>query len=125
LPPFPYKKNLFIVLGLISLALGIIGAILPIMPTVPFLILAAFFFSKGSEKLHRWLLSNQHFGHHIKNWEQNGSISKCTKIYSVAMIILLSTNTMIFVNVNLWIKVSVLIICLGAIIFIISRPTSC
>ena len=60
---------LMIACGMLALALGILGVFLPLLPTTPFVLLAAFFFSKGSERLHRWLVGHARFGHYIRDWE--------------------------------------------------------
>jgi uncharacterized membrane protein YbaN (DUF454 family) len=56
-----------------------LGLILPLLPTVPFLLVAAFFFSKGSPRLEAWLLEHRKFGPLIKAWRESGSISRTSK----------------------------------------------
>jgi len=81
-------RSLFIILGLLSLALGIIGIFLPLLPTTPFVLLAAFLFARSSKKMHHWLLSNKHFGPTLTQWEENRSISKQVKIRAIVIIVL-------------------------------------
>lgn len=71
---------LWAALGLLSLGLGAVGIFLPLLPTVPFLLLAAFFFARSSERLHNWLLSHRTFGPPIENWRRSGAISRRAKI---------------------------------------------
>ncbi|MFC7498566.1 YbaN family protein [Enterovirga sp. GCM10030262] len=66
-------------LGIMSLALGAVGLFLPLLPTVPFVLLAAFFLSKGSPRLERWLLRHRQFGPPIRAWRDSGSISPAGK----------------------------------------------
>lgn len=80
-------QTVWLILGLISLALGGIGIYLPLLPTVPFMLLAAFFFSKSSERLHNWLLTHPVFGPSIEDWQRNGSISKRVKVYATISIL--------------------------------------
>ena len=61
--------------GLTALGLGAVGLVLPLLPTVPFLILAAFCFARSSERLHNWLLSHPVMGPPIEAWERSGAIS--------------------------------------------------
>lgn len=68
-------RLLYLIAGLISLGLGLLGVVLPILPTVPFLILAAFCFAQSSEKLHNWLISHKVFGPPIMDWRERGAIS--------------------------------------------------
>ncbi|WP_375174061.1 YbaN family protein [Pseudooceanicola sp.] len=62
-------------LGCLCLLCGMIGAVLPLIPTVPFVLLAAFFFARSSERLHNWLLSHPAFGPAIVNWQTHGAVS--------------------------------------------------
>lgn len=75
-------KIVWLILGFISLALGLIGIVLPLLPTVPFLILAAFLFARSSENLHNWLVNHPKLGPPIQNWNEHGSIGKRAKIYA-------------------------------------------
>jgi hypothetical protein len=61
-------------LGLVCVALALIGVALPLLPTVPFLLLAAFFFARSSERLHTWLVTHRLFGPMILDWQQSGAI---------------------------------------------------
>lgn len=62
-------------LGFLALALGVLGLFLPLLPTVPFLILAAALFARSSQRLHDWLLSHPTFGPPIRDWRDRGAIS--------------------------------------------------
>lgn len=117
------KKTLFFILGWLSILLGIAGIPLPILPTTPFILLAAYFFSKSSERWHQWLLNNKRLGPMVKNWENHGVISVKAKILATVMMVLLFGYTLIFVNVVIWIKVAVATIGLGVMVFIHTRPS--
>jgi len=69
--------------GYLALGLGIIGVFLPVMPTAPFILLAAFCFSKGSPRMRAWLLAHPQFGRMINDWEANGAIPRWAKIWAV------------------------------------------
>jgi uncharacterized membrane protein YbaN (DUF454 family) len=66
--------------GIVALALGAMGMFLPLLPTVPFLLAAGFFFGKSSPRLHRWLLQHPVFGPPIHDWNQRGAISRRAKL---------------------------------------------
>ena len=75
------------ILGLASLGLGIIGVVTPLLPTVPFILLAAFCFARSSERLHGWLLSHPRFGPMITDWNERGAISTRVKWLSSGSIL--------------------------------------
>ena len=70
------KRQFYLAAGLVSLALGGIGVLLPLLPTVPFMILAAFCFANSSPRLESWLVEHHIFGHHITNWRERRAITR-------------------------------------------------
>ena len=79
------RRSLWFGLGIIALILGAIGIVLPLLPTTPFVLLAAFAFGKSSTRLRNWLQSHKTFGPIITDWEQNGAIAKKYKRLACAM----------------------------------------
>ena len=116
-------KLVLITLGWISIGLGIVGIFLPLLPTTPFLILAAFFFSKGSDRLHHWLLNQPRFGTVIRDWEERGVIRPQAKKKAVLAILVVFSLTLLFVRVSLAIKAIVALIGLTVLVFILTRPS--
>jgi uncharacterized membrane protein YbaN (DUF454 family) len=102
-------KAVWIAFGWVSLGLGVIGVFVPILPTTPFVILAAFCFSKGSTRLHRWLTTRPYVGTAVVEWERHGVIRTRPKLWATAAIGVLFTNTLLFVPVPLWIKAVVMV----------------
>ena len=74
------KKSFFIVLGCLSLGLGALGAVLPLLPAFPFLMLAAFCFAKSSEKLHNWFISTKLYKKNLESFVQGKGMTVKTKI---------------------------------------------
>ncbi len=74
--PLAMTRHLYLAGGFTALALGSIGIILPLLPTVPFVILAAFCFARSSPRLEAWLLDHHVFGSHIRNWRDRRAITK-------------------------------------------------
>lgn len=74
-----FMRGVFLVLGLGFVALGFIGAFLPVLPTTPFLILAAACFARSSERLEGWLLNHRHFGPLLRDWRARGAIPRKAK----------------------------------------------
>lgn len=69
-------RTAYLALGLVSLLLGAIGLFVPLLPTVPFVILAAFCFARSSPRLEAWLVTHPRFGPHIQAWRSRGAISR-------------------------------------------------
>ncbi|MBL7002468.1 MAG: YbaN family protein [Gammaproteobacteria bacterium] len=82
-----FKNHVLIALGWFFIVLGIIGALLPILPTTPFLILALALFSKSSPRFHQMLLNNKWFGPVLKEWEEKKTVSRQTKYKSTLLVI--------------------------------------
>src|SRR3546814_14722749 len=78
------KRLFYRVGGWASLGLGALGAFLPLLPTVPFVILAAFCFARSSPRLEAWLVTHPQFGHHIVAWREKRAISRKGKMAATA-----------------------------------------
>jgi len=81
-------RAFFITVGFVSLALGIIGAFLPLLPTTVFVLVAAYCFARSSERFYTALLDNKHFGPAIQDWQQHKCISQRSKVYAIALVVL-------------------------------------
>jgi uncharacterized protein len=73
------RRLLYLSLGFASVALGAAGVVLPLLPTVPFMLLAAFFFARSSPRLEAWIVEHPRFGPHVKAWRERGAISPAGK----------------------------------------------
>lgn len=116
-------KTLFMLIGTISVGLGVLGIFLPLLPTTPFLLLAAYFYARSSRRLYEWLLGNKYFGTYIRNYREKKGIPIKTKIVSIILIILTISYSSIFA-VHLWtVRIALCIIAAGVIIHLVSFPT--
>jgi len=107
--------------GVVSIAIGAIGVILPLLPTTPFLLAAAYCFARSSPKLHDWLLDHPTFGPLISNWDRYGSIDRRSK--SIAMIVILVTLGVSFgIGVPWWALASQVVVLAIVSTFILTRP---
>lgn len=114
-------RILWLLLGLVSVGLAFVGSVTPILPTVPFLLLAAFAFARSSPKLEAWLLDHAHFGPLIQNWRDYGAISKPTKVISV--VTMAATWLLSFVlGVSDLVLIIQAVVLSGVAVFILTRP---
>ena len=117
-------RNLYNVAGWNCLGLGFIGIFVPILPTTPFVLLAAFFFSRGSYKQYQWLLNQKTFGPLIQNWHQHGVIRRHVKWTAATLIVIVLGYTIFFLASMLLVKVALAFIGVSVIAFIWSRPST-
>jgi len=110
------KKYLLIFFGLLFIVLGVIGAVLPILPTTPFLILALACFANSSPRFHQRLLNNPWFGSALQQWEQNRSISRNSKSKAILLIILSFAISITVLHGRLYLQLGLLL--LGCILLI-------
>ena len=115
------KKTLFICSGYISLGLGLIGMFLPILPTTPLLILAAFCFKKGSTELYEKLINHPKFGKPIKDWETYKVISPANKLIACSLLILCLGYPIFFKPLSLTLKICLGVIWISVSLFILTR----
>jgi uncharacterized membrane protein YbaN (DUF454 family) len=90
------KKTFYKPLGFLFLGLAVLGILLPLLPSTPFLLLSAWFFARSSEKWHRRLLDSELFGPLIHNWEQGRCISRRTKIVAIVSMLVAGGASVIF-----------------------------
>ena len=89
------RKAIYIILGCIGLILGAVGVIVPMLPAFPFLLLAAFSFARGSERLHSWFISTRVYKNNLETYVRGQGMTRCTKhriIASVTVLILISMS---------------------------------
>ena len=82
------KRIIFVVLGCVSLALAVIGVVLPIVPTVPFLALAAFCFAKSSDRLNNWLINTKFYQNNLADFKAGKGMTVKTKVRILATVTL-------------------------------------
>jgi len=117
-------KKLLALLGLISLALGIIGAFLPLLPTTPFVLLSAYLFAKSSDKLHSWLMTHKIFGQLIRDFHEEKAISMQGKVAAISTMWISNIISILFiVNEKLWLQILLTIISIGVTINILRYKT--
>ena len=98
--PRPHRSRLvrgfFLVGGVACIALGMAGLVLPVLPTTPFILLAALCFARASPKLHRWLLGSRTFGPMIHEWQRHRAIPWRTKLTAIALMSVTMAGSIVF-----------------------------
>ncbi|MCU7931805.1 MAG: YbaN family protein [Candidatus Thiodiazotropha sp. (ex Codakia rugifera)] len=112
------QKYLLVILGWLFTILGIIGALLPVLPTTPFLIVALALFSKSSPRFHQMLLNNIWFGPILRQWEDKKTLSRQTKYKAYLLIILTFSISVAIVNNNIQFQLLLVVIAIALLFFI-------
>lgn len=113
---------LWLATGLVFLVIGVVGVFLPVLPTTPFLLIAAAAFARSSPRLHGWLLAHPLLGPPIRNWQDHGAISKAAKRLAVG------SMAVVFLT-SLWLGLPPLVLAAQAVLmasgaaFVLSRPS--
>lgn len=118
-----FLRLFFIILGWFMVALGVIGAFLPIMPTVPFLLVAAWAFAKSSPRFEAWILSHPTFGPPVKHWREEGAVPTRVKWIACSMMACGYGVALFLVSPPLWFALGLAAILLAVAVFLITRPT--
>jgi len=112
------KSRLFIVAGSISLGIGIVGIVLPLLPTTPFLLLAAYCYSRGSKRLYNRLLKNRLVGNYLRNYLEGKAMSIKAKILSLSLLWAVIGCTTVFFADSLVIKIVLLAVGSGVTVHV-------
>jgi uncharacterized membrane protein YbaN (DUF454 family) len=112
------KSRLFIAAGSISLGIGIVGIVVPLLPTTPFLLLAAYCYGRGSRRLHSRLLSNKLIGSYLRNYLEGKAMSLKAKIWSISILWVVIGCTAAFVTDRLIIRIVLLAVGSGVTVHV-------
>lgn len=116
------RRALWFAVGLSALALAMLGVVLPLLPTTPFVLVAAFAFAKSSERWSRWLHEHRVFGPIVENWRRHGAISARAKILGVASMAAIFALSLAL-QVTQTVLVLQAVVLTGAAAFVLSRPS--
>lgn len=107
--------------GLLSLATGIVGIVVPLLPTTPFVLLAAYCFARSSPRLHGWLADHPRFGPAIRDWDRNGAIHPRAKRLAVGMMAATFALSLIL-GLKWWVLLIQAVTLGGGATFVLTRP---
>lgn len=110
----PLIRILFVLLGSVSLVLGVIGAFLPVLPTTPFLLLTAFLYFHSSPKCYEWLIRQPYLGSYIRDFREKKVIPLRAKVYSlVVMWVSIFCCVYFFIDI---LAVKIMLVCISILV---------
>ena len=117
------KRRLFVVAGTIALVLGIVGIIMPVLPTTPFLLLAAICYWRGSKRLYNALLGNRFVGSYIRNYLEGRGMSLKMKIWTLSLLWIAIVCSALLVTNSLIIRIILAVVLVGVTVHILLIKT--
>ena len=120
----PLTRCVLVAGGTLFVFLGVVGIFLPILPTTPFLLLAAACYARSSNRLYHWLLNNRWFGKHIGNYREGRGLPLLLKILTILTLWLTIGATMLFAVSSLWGRAILFLIMAGVTLHVIMIKTS-
>jgi hypothetical protein len=119
----PILRGLLIAAGLACVACGLVGMFLPVLPTTPFMILAAACFARGSQRFHRWVLDHPVFGSTVREWQVHRSIPWRAKLSAIGLMSLTLTTSIVFFVRPLWLQLALALLGLGLAVWMYRIPS--
>ena len=119
----PLVRALLVGAGWLCVALGVLGIFLPLLPTTPFMLLAAACFARSSRRFHDWLLANRTFGPLIHEWRKHRSVPYRTKIVAIGLMALTMGTSIVFVVQALWLKLLIAAIGIAVSVWLYRLPS--
>jgi uncharacterized membrane protein YbaN (DUF454 family) len=118
-----WVRAFFLAAGTVALALGLIGIFLPLLPTTPFVLLAAACYARGSRRFYDWLLAQRTFGPIIHEWQHHRSIPYKTKITAIVLMSLTLGVSIVFFVQPLWLKALLALMGVGLAVWMYRMPS--
>jgi len=114
----PWKRILFLSCGFVALALGLIGIPLPLLPTTPLLLLAAWFFAMSSKRFYVWLTTHRIFGRTITDYHEKGGVRRIVKIRALTLLWATILSSAVFFTDQWIVRILLLVVALGVTLHI-------
>ena len=114
-----FLSGLLVISGTISVLLGFLGVFLPLLPTTPFLLLAAFCFAKSSNSFYNWLLHIKWFGKYITNYREKKGVPLKIKVLAISFLWLTILVSAFVIVQNLFVRILLILIAIGVTIHLL------
>ncbi len=118
-----WTRTLLIIAGTLLVGLGIIGIFMPVLPTTPFLLLAAACYARSSQRFYHWLLNNKWLGNYIKNYIQRKGVPLKVKVLTITLLWITIGFSVVFAVEVFLVKLILILIAIGVSIHIFSIRT--
>lgn len=116
-------RILMVIAGTLFVGLGVLGIFLPLLPTTPFLLLAAACYARGSKRFYDWLLNNRWFGNYIRDYREKKQVPLAVKVGAVSLLwITIILSALLVVHILL-VKIALILIAIGVTVHILSIRT--
>ncbi len=119
----PLVKGLLVAVGTVSVGLGVLGILLPVLPTTPFLLLAAVCYAHSSERFYVGLLTNRYFGGYIRDWREKRGLTLATKLWIIFVLAATMGASAVFFAPLASVKIFLGVVGTGVSIYILRLPT--
>jgi len=116
------RRSLLVAVGIVSIALAVLGIFLPLLPTVPLLLLAAACFARSSPRCHAWLREHRHFGPVLAAYQDEAGIPRRAKVTALLLIWTSITLSMLFLVEVGWVRLLLLAIALAVTLYLLRLP---
>ncbi len=117
-------RTLLVILGTISVGLGVVGIFVPVLPTTPFLLLGAACYARSSQRFYDWLLNCRHLGQYIRNYREGKGIPLLTKVIVLSLLWITIVYSALFVIDALILRIILLFIAVAVSVHVLKLPTT-
>ena len=116
-------RGVLLAVGFVCVALGAIGTVLPLLPTTPFLLVAAACFARSSPRFYRWLLTRPGVGPIIREWRATHTVPLHAKLWAISSIVVVGGSSVVFFVDNRWAQLTMCAGLLAVIVWLLRLPT--
>jgi uncharacterized membrane protein YbaN (DUF454 family) len=118
------KRIIYVFLGTLFLGMGLIGIVVPILPTTPFLLLSAACYVRGSKRIHNWMINHRVFGEYIRNYMEGKGISFRHKIFTLTFLWLAMIFSIFYMIEIFLVRILLVIVAIAVSVHIIRLPST-
>ncbi|MDH3215346.1 MAG: YbaN family protein [Candidatus Krumholzibacteria bacterium] len=119
-----HVRVLLLMLGWVFVGLAVIGAVLPVVPTTPFLLVAAACFARSSPRFYKWILHSPVFGPTVRSWQETRTIPRRVKFSAVLLLGIVGVSSALFFLGNLWARIVFFALLVAVMVWILRIPST-